>query len=400
MNVNERDRSRELDERLDRALDALAAEQAPDMRTLEDPEYLDLIDMARVARALRAPAFPDESFAARIAEQIAGSARSNANIVWAENGHHQIVPARTVHLPQRRSARMLVLLAALLRALGSGALAGMLVGVLVGGAGARLVMYISGQMYLREHPGSVIVTESSGQPVGTFSWSGTIDLLIEGMFSGALGGLLYVAVRRWLPGSARWHGAIFGLFLLLAAGSMTISSGNEDFARIGSAWLNVAMFALIFVLFGVFLVPLVARLDRWFAPRGSPATRAALRRAIESVIILPLGAFGALIVTGLVLGVLVAAVATIVSVLLGEVSVLNLLGVATAVLVIVVLPVASLLASPAAASFTDRLPVPRAHRADVRGAMLERVARNAFMIALASGLMLVLYNVYGILTGG
>jgi hypothetical protein len=310
------------------------------------------------------------------------------------------VPGTLVHLPRRRLQRAQVILVALLRTLGSGVLAGMIVGVLIGGAGSRLAMFISGQVYLRQHPGGVIITESSGQTVGSFSWSGTFDLLVEGMFSGAVGGLLYVAIRRWLPGSARWHGAIFGLFLLLVAGSMTITSGNEDFARIGYAWLNVGMFALIFVLFGVFLVPLVERIDRWFSPIWSPRTRKALYTAVERVLILPLGAFGALIVTVAVLVVLVTTVATIVSVTRGELSVLSLLGVATAVLVVIVLPVASVLASRSATSIEDRLPVHRVHQDGFRGATLERVARNAFMIAVGAGLMLVLYNLYGILIGG
>ena len=394
MSLNEHDRSQDLDELLDRALDALAAESSPDNSMMRDPEYLDLIDTARVVRALRPPAYPDDTFAARISEHVAQHVAVHAPASPSSNGYYPNVPGTLVHLPRRRLHRVQVILVALLRTLGSGVLAGMIVGVLIGGAGSRLAMFISGQVYLRQHPGGVIITESSGQTVGSFSWSGTFDLLVEGMFSGAVGGLLYVAIRRWLPGSARWHGAAFGLFLLLVAGSMTISSANRDFSRIGSAWINVGMFAMLFLLFGILVAPITERIDRWFTPARVPQRQSPVKQVAARTLVYPLGAFGLLVSIALILTVLVFAGVTIASIAFGDVSGPGLLGFATAVLVIVILPVASALTSPVAVA----MPIAGGLMSSARQATLTRVARIAFRLALGTGLILMLYNVIGILT--
>ena len=394
MNLQEHNRSQDLDEVLDRALDALAAEGSPDNSMVRDPEYLDLVDTARVVRALRPPSYPDETFAARLSEYVVQHVDVHTPVSPSSNGYYPNVPGTLVPLPRRRLHRTRVLLVALLRTLGSGVLAGILVGVLVGGVGGRLVMYISGQMYLHQHPGAVIISESSSQAAGTFSWSGTIDLLIEGMFSGAVVGIFYVAVRRWLPGSARWHGAAFGLFLLLVAGSMTISSANRDFSRIGSAWINVGMFAMLFLLFGILVAPITERIDRWFTPARVPQRQSPVKQVAARTLVYPLGAFGLLVSIALILTVLVFAGVTIASIAFGDVSGPGLLGFATAVLVIVILPVASALTSPVAVA----MPIAGGLMSSARQATLTRVARIAFRLALGTGLILMLYNVIGILT--
>ena len=167
------DDMRDLDERLDAALDALNAERAPAVHPDDDPELLDLIDTARIVRRLREPAVPDDDFPERLAAGLAAELRSSsADPVFSPNGRTEIVSLPEVRR-WRRTRAAVVLVAALMRAITVTVLAGMLAGVVVGGIGRRLAMYVAGQFYVREHPGDVAITESSDTVVGTFSWSGT-----------------------------------------------------------------------------------------------------------------------------------------------------------------------------------------------------------------------------------
>ena len=78
--------------------------------------------------------------------------------------------------------------------LGLGAVAGFF----VGGIGSRIVMWIL----------AVVNSEVSGIPtengniVGEITVGGTLGLLIfGGIFTGIIGGLFYVMIRRWVPGT-------------------------------------------------------------------------------------------------------------------------------------------------------------------------------------------------------
>jgi hypothetical protein len=136
----------------------------------------------------------------------------------------------------------------------------MLAGLLAIGIGGRIAMRVGGALYQHEHPGTTTVTDSSGQQVGVISLAGTLDLLVQGMFAGALGGLMYVMLRRWLPDARRTRALASSTLILLIAGTVVVNAENQDFGRIGIPWLNVLMFGLIIVLFGY----LVAPLAEWF----------------------------------------------------------------------------------------------------------------------------------------
>jgi hypothetical protein len=246
------ERHDDLDIRLDRALDALAAGQAPPYE--DDDEYAALVDAARVARRLRDPDLPDESFATDLASLLARELSEDS-----QNGH--VSRAEVIRLPAVRASRrrgrwLLGLTAALLRVLGAGVIAGMLAGLLAIGIGGRIAMRVGGALYQHEHPGATTVTDSSGQQVGVISLAGTLDLLVQGMFAGALGGLMYVMLRRWLPDARRTRALASGALILLIAGTVVVNAENQDFGRIGIPWLNVLMFGLIIVLFGYLVAPL------------------------------------------------------------------------------------------------------------------------------------------------
>ena len=80
--------------------------------------------------------------------------------------------------------------------------------------------------------------------VGTASLAGIIAGVI-------VGGLVYAVAEPWLRRVRPWHGLAFGVGLLLAYGFLVLDPFNVDFRRFGVAALNVAMFAGLFVIFGV-----------------------------------------------------------------------------------------------------------------------------------------------------
>jgi hypothetical protein len=134
-----------------------------------------------------------------------------------------------------------------------------------------------------------LVTEN-GNIVGHITADGTGFLLIAGAFIGVVGGLLYVAVRRWLPGSPRWKGLMFGALLLLVFGRLLIDPDNADFSRFGPPLLNIALFASLFILFGLAVAPLAQRFDRWL-PAASGGW-APVRAVYGLLAILPLAIVG------------------------------------------------------------------------------------------------------------
>jgi hypothetical protein len=151
----------------------------------------------------------------------------------------------------------------LLREIAAGTLAGIVVGIIVGGLGSRLVMRLSAIA-----AGSAVqgVTTANGNRVGEITVGGTIGLIIAGgVFGGIFGGLLYASLRPWLEPFARWRGLVFGFGLLGLAGSLVLDAANSDFIILRPPLLNVAMFAALFVIFGIALAPVFDRTLRALA---------------------------------------------------------------------------------------------------------------------------------------
>lgn len=84
-----------------------------------------------------------------------------------------------------------------------------------------------------------------------------------------VGGLLYVAVRPWLPRAGCACGSAFGALLLATCGVAVIEGEDFDFHRFGIAPVNIALFAALFVLFGLLVAPLADRADRAFPALSS-----------------------------------------------------------------------------------------------------------------------------------
>jgi len=166
---------------------------------------------------------------------------------------------------------------------GLGLLAGLAAGFVAGGVGSRAAMRAIALLAGREHSGEITDADAV---VGQITGGGTAFLLFFGTSLGAPGGLLYVAVRRWVPGSGLRKGLAFGGLLLLLFGSLVIEGDNPDFRQFVPSYVSVALFASLFFLYGLIASVIVERLDRGGGspPRGR---------------ILALGGYAALALAGL-----------------------------------------------------------------------------------------------------
>jgi hypothetical protein len=87
-----------------------------------------------------------------------------------------------------------------------------------------------------------------GFTIGIVS-SASLFLLLLTLFAGVLGGVVYLAVRSWLPERLRpW---LFGALTGLVGGAAVIRPGGIDFTRLEPLGLAVAMFIALPVAYGV-----------------------------------------------------------------------------------------------------------------------------------------------------
>lgn len=150
-----------------------------------------------------------------------------------------------------------------LRQLSAITAAGLLLGFLVGGVGGRLAM---GVLFRTSTAVKGIVTDD-GFPIGQFTTSGTINLLLVTAGIGVIGTFVYAMVRpfllgpRWLRtlGCAIGGGAVIG--------SMLVSPNGRDFTLLSPRWLAIALFVAIPAAFAALSVPVVERMlapESWF----------------------------------------------------------------------------------------------------------------------------------------
>jgi hypothetical protein len=159
-----------------------------------------------------------------------------------------------------RAAAAVSSMAAVLRAASVGAISGMIAGIIAGGIGGRVAMRIAAITATDAEQGALTEAE---EVVGVISFDGTMGLIVfGGVFTGIFGGLMYAGMRPWLSSLQGWKGLAFGCVLLASLGWTVIERDNFDFHTFGYATLNIAMFAAIFIAFGVLVAPLFGFLDR------------------------------------------------------------------------------------------------------------------------------------------
>jgi hypothetical protein len=137
-----------------------------------------------------------------------------------------------------------------------GALGGLGVGFVMGVVN-RIVMRIVAVMN-----GPTTIETDFGATVLNFTVPGTLGLIVVTAIFGIVPGLLYVGLRRLLPGGLVVRGLVFGVLTGALYGSRLVDSTARDFRLLGVPLVSSAMFLGMFVLFGLLIAPVVARLDR------------------------------------------------------------------------------------------------------------------------------------------
>lgn len=160
---------------------------------------------------------------------------------------------------------------------------GFVAGLVAEGFGSRLAMRI---MALTSSDAVQGVRTEAEAVVGEITVGGTVFLLLFGGVIGAAGGVIYLAIRRWLPGRGWRQGLVLGVVALAATGRLLVAPDNLDFAILDPAALAVAMFLALPLLYGPLFVPLHERAWRYL---HGERTRA--KTALTLVSILPLVAF-------------------------------------------------------------------------------------------------------------
>jgi hypothetical protein len=103
-----------------------------------------------------------------------------------------------------------------------------------------------------------VVALTDDSPGTAFTLGGTLGIIAAVTVLLLPVAALFLGVRRFLKGSPRRRGAIFGLWLVLPLLALPAREAFE----IGFVPLNVAMFGSLFVLYGVVLSVTLHRLER------------------------------------------------------------------------------------------------------------------------------------------
>ena len=135
------------------------------------------------------------------------------------------------------------------------------VGMLSGHLAAFVVTAIGGRIVMR----IIAIADPSTQT--EFTGGGTMTIAAFGFVGvgvvGALGGLLFVAVRRFLPGSWVQKGVVFSVLWLVVAGWLFfLPIQFESFSDFDPPVLAMGLFAGLYFLYGVALAGLVKLLHR------------------------------------------------------------------------------------------------------------------------------------------
>ena len=133
-----------------------------------------------------------------------------------------------------------------IRAAGIGACAGVAGGILWGIL-ARVAMRVMALV--------------AGRPT-EISAEGTLLIILVGVFLGIPSGLVFVAIRRWLPHGLFLRACVFGLVVVSVLGYPFYVGPLRDEGILGHAYLAFFMFEGLLVLFGMAVAVVAAWLER------------------------------------------------------------------------------------------------------------------------------------------
>ncbi|MBA3690207.1 MAG: hypothetical protein H0W82_02200 [Actinobacteria bacterium] len=170
---------------------------------------------------------------------------------------------------------------------------GFLAGVLVGGLGGRIAMLI---LRLTSSPAVRGIRSDDGFVIGRISATTLFLLTLTGVL-GAIGGLLYLVGRDWVPAPLR--AGVTCVMTGAIGGALVIKPEGLDFSLLGPLPLAVAMFVAIPAGYGVLLSVLVER--RLGAEKGPSGPALWIPCALFAFALALTGRFGAVFLTGLLI---------------------------------------------------------------------------------------------------
>ncbi|MEX1009536.1 MAG: hypothetical protein WD271_17095 [Acidimicrobiia bacterium] len=126
-----------------------------------------------------------------------------------------------------------------------GFLRGLACGAVIGGLGGRLAMFV---LRLTSDSSLHGLKTDDDFEIGKFS-TDTIFLVLFTALLGGVFGILYLAIRGWLP--ERGRPALYGVFCGAVGGAIIVSPGGTDFTELSPLLLAIAFFVLIPAVYGV-----------------------------------------------------------------------------------------------------------------------------------------------------
>lgn len=171
----------------------------------------------------------------------------------------------TPHLNHRTIAARTFDLLGIGRILAIGMFAGFAAGF-VSGLWVRLAMRIAGALTSDRNRGLITQEDAA---VGELTFGGYLFIAVFAAFMGILGGIVYLAVRRWLPRQPAIRALSYGVLLFAVFGFFVMDENNPDYQLFGPTLLNVGTFSLTYLVIGVLVSVLVESLDRR-VPRPRP----------------------------------------------------------------------------------------------------------------------------------
>jgi hypothetical protein len=142
------------------------------------------------------------------------------------------------------------------RRLGLALLAGAVAGLVAGGIGGRLIMLILSRL----NPLAKGTISDDGFVMGQFTAAGTANLLVVTTIMGAIGGLVWVALRGLRFGPSWWRTLSMPLGATLVIGNMMVHSDGIDFVLLDPPLVAVGLTLLVPLLATVLVTALG---DRW-----------------------------------------------------------------------------------------------------------------------------------------
>jgi hypothetical protein len=241
---------------------------------------------------------PRPDLAAQMWEQLTGASLPlvpHVAVTPGMNGHCHV---KVAAVPASQS-RWRELLLVVFRAIAIGAMAGF-AGGFVSGLWMRVAMRLAGFLTTGANRGLLTQNDAA---VGEITLAGTLSIAMFGALVGILGGLGYVALRRWIPGSGWIRPLVFGGFMLATLGFLVMDQNNPDYRLFGPPWVNVGMCSLTYIIFGVVTGGLVDWLDRR-VPYLATTGHSRRRTILTGIALAPFALIGSLAIFSAVVGVL------------------------------------------------------------------------------------------------